>query len=181
MTDLLSRVRVALEDYRDVSETSALGGVVFEWDGAPLVGVIDGGLIVRAEGGGWAPVTGDVADWIRRSADVVIAEYVVRCHEELRSGGFPAADAMLGLVHHEPDRERLQRILLDHTRHPELRQLAVTCLGHVGRLDGTVLPEVMARLQELLGDPRLGGTAEDALNDIEIFQNRTSGPPEKNS
>jgi hypothetical protein len=51
----------------------------------------------------------------------------------------------------------------------------------VGRLDGTVLPEVMARLQELLGDPRLGSTAENALNDIEIFQNRTSGPPVKNS
>jgi hypothetical protein len=76
---------------------------------------------------------------------------------------------MLGLVHHDQDRERLQHLLLDHTRGPVpgLRQLAVTCLGHVGRLDRAVLPEVLVRLEELIDDPDLGGTAEDARGDIE--------------
>ncbi len=174
MTDLLSRVRAALEDYRYVSETSALGGVVFEWGGDPLVGVVDGDLVVRAGGGGWTTVTGDIAAWIERSSEVVIAECVARWHDELRAGGQPAAQAMLGLTHHEPDREQLQRMLLSRTQTtgPDLRRLAVTCLGHVGRLDGAVLPEVVSRLQELLDDPELGGTAEDALGDIESFTNR---------
>ncbi|KJK35220.1 hypothetical protein UK23_43025 [Lentzea aerocolonigenes] len=170
---LLDRVREALDGYRYVTETSALGGVVFEWDGDPLVGVVDDELVVRASGGGWQTVTGDVAEWIRRSADVVIAECVVRWHAELRAGEPVAASrAMLGLVHHEPDREQLQRLLLEHTRHPDLRHLAVTCLGHMGRLDGEVLPEVMSRLQELRDDPELGGRAEDALGDIESFSGR---------
>jgi hypothetical protein len=81
---------------------------------------------------------------------------------------------MPALVHHDPEREQLQRILLGHTRHPELRQLAVTCLGHVGRLDGEVLPEVVPRLQEFLDDPELGGIAEDALGDIEIYDLRSA-------
>ncbi|MGW6933213.1 hypothetical protein ACWGE0_24365 [Lentzea sp. NPDC054927] len=168
----LERVREALDGYRYVTETSALGGVVFEWGGDPLVGVVNDEVIVRAEGGGWAVVTGDLAESIERSSEVVVAECVVRWHEELPAGGIAASQAMLGLVHHEPDREQLQRLLLDHTRHPELRQLAVTCLGHVGRLDGEVLPEVVPRLRELLDDPELGGTAEDALGDIEDFSRR---------
>ncbi|MGW4213969.1 hypothetical protein ACWEIJ_38710 [Lentzea sp. NPDC004789] len=116
---LVESVRAALDGYRYVSETSALGGVVFEWDGDPLVGVVDDELVVRVPGGGWET------------------------------------------VHHEPDRGRLQRMLLDHTRHPVLRQLAVTCLGHVGRLEGEVLAEVVPRLQEL---------PEDALQDIESYR-----------
>lgn len=170
---LLDRVREALDGYRYVTETSALGGVVFEWGGDPLVGVVNDEVIVRVEGGGWSGVTGDLADWIARSSEVVVAECVVRWHEELPAGGIVASQAMLGLVHHEPDRVRLQRLLLDHTRPGhELRQLAVTCLGHVGRLDGAVLPEVVPRLRELLDDPQIGGTAEDALGDIDSFAGR---------
>ncbi len=37
----------------------------------------------------------------------------------------------------------------------DLRHLAVTCLGHVGRLDGQVLPEVVPHLAALLDDPEL--------------------------
>jgi hypothetical protein len=168
---LLDRVREALDGYRYVTETSALGGVVFEWDGDPLVGVVDDELVVRASGGGWQTVTGDIAEWIRRSADVVIAECVVRWHAELRAGDPVAASrAMLGLVHHEPDREQLQRLLLGLTGHPALGQLAITCLGHVGRLDGAVLPEVVPHLEGL------GAAAEDALGDIAHFSGRGQWP-----
>ncbi|MDX8146658.1 hypothetical protein SK854_31405 [Lentzea sp. BCCO 10_0061] len=167
---LVERVRAALEDWRDVREVPGLGGLVFEWDGDPLVGVVDDELVVRAEGGGWATVTGDIDEWLARSADVVIAECVVRWHGELRAGGLDANQAMLALVRHDPEREQLQRILLDVTRGADrdLAQLAVTCLGHVGRIDREVLPEVLARLEELIDDPVLGGTAEDARGDIEM-------------
>lgn len=166
---LLDRVRAALEGWGNVREAEMFGGLVFDWDGDPLVGVVDGELIVRAEGGGWETVTGDLDELIGNSARIVLAECVVRWHAQLSAGGFEASRALLALVHHDEEREQLQRLLLDLTRPGhELRQLAVTCLGHVGRLDGVVLPEVVPRLQELLADPEVGGTAEDALWDVEV-------------
>lgn len=165
---LIDRVRATLGEWSQIREVEMLGGLVFEWDGDPLVGVVDGELIVRAEGGGWATVTGEVEAWVDRAAGVVLAECVVRWHEQVRAGGRDAFQAMLDLVRHDPEREQLQRILLGKTRGADrdLAYLAVVCLGHVGRIDGEVLPEVVPRLRELLADPQLGGTAENALGDI---------------
>ncbi|MFD4639282.1 hypothetical protein ACFWN2_18330 [Lentzea sp. NPDC058436] len=168
----LDEVRAALDGWRDITETEALGGVVFEWDGDPLAGVVDGELVVRVEGGGWAAATGDLDESLGRSAGVVIEECVVRWRGELRAGGIPAFQAMLALVRHDPERAQLQRILLGVVdgADRQLAQLAVTCLGHVGRIDRVVLPEVVPRLRALLGDPQLGGRAEDALGDIGHFE-----------
>ncbi|MDX8055525.1 hypothetical protein SK571_39635 [Lentzea sp. BCCO 10_0798] len=165
---LVERVREALSGFGPMREVEMPGGVVFEWDGDALAGVENGVLRVRVEDG-WAAVPdhADLSDVTRRAADVVIAECVARWHEDLRALGPDAHRAMLALVHHDPEREQLQRILLGCTTKPELRELAVTCLGHMGRLDREVLPEVVARLEELLDDPELGGAAEDALDEIE--------------
>ncbi|MGW6449109.1 hypothetical protein [Lentzea sp. NPDC055074] len=167
----LDEVRAALEGWRGITEVEALGGVVFEWDGDAVAGVVDGELVVRVEGGGWATATGDLHEALGRSSDVVIDECVVRWHGELRAGGVPAYQAMLALVRHDPERESLQRVLLTVVdgSDRDLAHLAVTCLGHVGRIDREVLPEVVPRLRALLGDPQLGGRAEDALGDIEDF------------
>lgn len=171
---LLDRVRAHLAGNDQMREIEMYGGLVFEWDGDPFVGVVDDELIVRVPGGGWETATGDLAELIRLAGEVVIAECVVRWHAQLRDGGDDAFRAMLALVHHDPEREQLQRLLLDHVEHPRLGQLAVTCLGHVARLDGEVLPEVVPRLRDLLDDPRLGGSAENALEDIGIYEVRTA-------
>ncbi|MEU3643541.1 hypothetical protein AB0E59_09205 [Lentzea sp. NPDC034063] len=130
-------MREALTGFRDISEIETSGGVLFEWAGDALAGVMDGELVVRAEGGGWAPVTGDLDECLGRAAEVVIDECLVRWHSELRAGGLDAYQAMLALVRHDPEREQLQRILLGVTRGADrdLAQLAVTCLGHVGRTE----------------------------------------------
>jgi hypothetical protein len=89
-----------------------------------------------------------------------------------------ATRALLGLTFNEADRVWLQYHLLSCISPAvtaDASRLAVTCLGHVGRLDGAVVPEVMARLTELLDHPELGGTAEDALDDIAAFT--TDGTP----
>jgi hypothetical protein len=164
---LLDRVRAALEGYGPLREVEMFGGLVFDWDGDPFVGVVDDEVIVRVPRG-WAPATGDLEDSVESAAEVVLAECVVRWHAQVREGGSDAFRAMLNLVRHDPEREQLQRLLLDHTRRPALRELAVTCLGHVGRLDREVLPEVVTRLRELLDDPVLGDTAKYALWDVEV-------------
>lgn len=176
---LRDQVREALTGYGGMTETPAPGGVIFEWSGDPLIGVLDNEVVVRAEGGGWTPATGDLEGDLERASEVVIAECLVRWHEDLAKDRYTASNAMLALVKHEPDRTALQHVLLTLTHHPELRYLAVVCLGHVGRLDGEVLPEVMHRLKELENDPELSGTVENALGDIARFATNptTSGTP----
>ena len=162
---LVERVRAVLEGWRNVREVEMFGGLVFLWDGDPLIGVVNDELIVRVEGGGWSTVTGDVAEWVERSSKVVLAEAVVHWRGHLHTGGIDAMAAMMDLVHHDRDREGLQRILLDktHDSNRAFARLAVTCLGRIGRIDGELLPEVVPRLQELLDDPYVGSAAEEAL------------------
>jgi hypothetical protein len=86
-----------------------------------------------------------------------------------------ATAALLDLTYNEVDRAWLQRFLLECTavgRDPQVRRLAVTCLGHVARLDGRIDDAVRERLQQLMSDPDLGGTAEDALGDILDYVDR---------
>ncbi|ANZ38832.1 hypothetical protein BBK82_24965 [Lentzea guizhouensis] len=168
----LDRLRAALDGYGPLREVTEPGGLGFEWDGDLLARVVGDEVLVRSVAG-WTVATGDLRAAVNGAARVVLDECVARWHEQLASAD-PAGStrAMLALTHHEPDRAALQRLLLDHVRHPDrnLRQLAVTCLGHVGRLDRQVLPEVVERLNALLDDPELGGTADDALGDIESFR-----------
>ncbi|MCP3805473.1 hypothetical protein NLX83_40030 [Allokutzneria sp. A3M-2-11 16] len=80
--------------------------------------------------------------------------------------------ALLAVTYDDPDRSRIEALLLgflssevDH----QVKALAVTCLGHVGRIHRAVSSDAIRRLEEFLDDPELGGTAEDALDDIRAF------------
>lgn len=83
-----------------------------------------------------------------------------------------ATRALLALTYDDPDRRAVELILLRQLS-PEVddqvRALAVTCMGHIGRIHQAVSPDVVHRLEGLLGDPILGGRAEDALDDIRSF------------
>ncbi|MFJ1760392.1 hypothetical protein ACIOD2_08755 [Amycolatopsis sp. NPDC088138] len=83
-----------------------------------------------------------------------------------------ATDALLALTYNEPDRRWLQGFLLECLE-PEVegqvRALAVTCVGHVARLDHEVGPALLGRLRELEEDPVLAGIVEDAFSDIQSF------------
>ncbi|MFG2883523.1 hypothetical protein ACGFYV_14680 [Streptomyces sp. NPDC048297] len=92
---------------------------------------------------------------------------------DLASGDLPRATrALLYLTYEDPDRHWLEGLLLDQLREdndPQLRSLAVTCMGHIGRMRGIISNRIVACLETLLGDPVLGGVAEDALGDIRFF------------
>jgi hypothetical protein len=93
-----------------------------------------------------------------------------------------ATDAMLGLTYHEEDQQWHEAFLvscLAPERDPQIRALAVTCLGHVGRMFGSISsPLTLPELTALLDDPGLGGRAEDALADIGHFAADPRAEPE---
>jgi len=92
---------------------------------------------------------------------------------DLASGDMGRATrALLYLTYEEPDRDWLEGLLLSQWREEtdsQLRSLAVTCMGHVGRIRGIIGGRTVDCLEDLLGDPVVGGIAEDALRDIRAF------------
>jgi hypothetical protein len=92
---------------------------------------------------------------------------------DLASGDLPrATQALLSLTYDDQDRVWIEDLLLkqlDKGNDPQLRALAVTCMGHLGRMRGVVSKAIAVRLEELLDDPDVGGIAEDALGDVKHF------------
>lgn len=87
--------------------------------------------------------------------------------------------ALLALTYDDPDRRGIEAVLFDYLSpdaDPQLRALAVTCMGHLGRIHHAVSADVVRRLEELLDDPELGGRAEDALDDIAAFASDSMNP-----
>lgn len=82
-------------------------------------------------------------------------------------------DSLLSLTYHEMDRVWLENTLLDlvdNGSDPQIRALAVVCLGHVARMHRAITKEtVLPKLHELERDPYLRSRAVNALDDIEIF------------
>ena len=77
---------------------------------------------------------------------------------------------LVDVAFHDPDWRWVQDKCLDLVRHnsPGVRQIAVTCLGHVARIHGTLdLAKVLPLLEELSRDPEV--VTEDSLSDIRIF------------
>lgn len=90
----------------------------------------------------------------------------------LKGSVVDATDALLDLTYNESDRTWLQGLLLqclDVGRHPQVRALAVTCVGHVARIDHEIESYLIEKLFELKADPNLTGIVEDALSDIASF------------
>ena len=64
-----------------------------------------------------------------------------------------------------------QCLQLSRHNEPCVRSLAATCIGHLARIHKDIfdVSAVLPTLNELLNDPEVVGSAEDALDDIEIF------------
>ncbi len=106
-------------------------------------------------------------------------------YEELEPISQPAAEAafasgdgptigraLLRLALHGPDWRFAEQHAVRHLTHRDVwvRRNAATALGHVARLSGDLdVASVVPALKALLSDPEVGGFAEDALGDIEVF------------
>jgi len=80
------------------------------------------------------------------------------------------ASTLVDIAFHERDWRWVQDKCLYFARHPEpnVRQVAVTCLGHIARIHRTLdLAVVLPVLDELSSDEAV--TIEDAIDDIRMF------------
>lgn len=84
--------------------------------------------------------------------------------------------ALLYMTFNIQDAGWLQKTCLEFISTNEnnsMRGLAITCLGHVARIHGTINEQTtIPFLKRLLNDTSLAGRAQDALNDIDIFMFR---------
>src|SRR5882724_6172059 len=80
------------------------------------------------------------------------------------------ASTLVDVTFHDPDWRWVQNVCLGfaHAEAPAVRQVAVTCLGHIARIHRKLdLETVLPVLKELAEDPAV--TTEDALDDIRMF------------
>ena len=80
--------------------------------------------------------------------------------------------ALLGTAYHEADWEWVESRCLQFLESPvpELRNTAITCLGHLARIHRKLnKAKVMQALSRYRDNPDYGGRVEDALDDIEMF------------
>jgi hypothetical protein len=84
---------------------------------------------------------------------------------------------LVQLALHDPERAWLEGLLVRFMSHDDswIRGVAALCVGHVARLHRSVDRAVVGpALERLLRDPETAGRAEDALDDIEAYVDRTT-------
>jgi hypothetical protein len=84
------------------------------------------------------------------------------------------AFALVNVAFHDPDWRWVQDTCLNFTQSHDagVRQIAVTCLGHVARIHRNLdLDKTAPVLHKLMHDPELyvRGSTEDAIDDIQRF------------
>ncbi len=81
-------------------------------------------------------------------------------------------DALVRIAFHDPDWRWAQAQCLRFiaSSNNEIKGLAATCLGHLARIHRQLdIADVKAVLLKMTKDPIVGGRAEDALSDIQMY------------
>ena len=81
-------------------------------------------------------------------------------------------DALLSAAYYDLDWKWVQEQCLTFLAHRDCstRRLSAICLGHIARIHKQLdLEVVLARLAELKNDPEIGGSVQDALDDIRFY------------
>src|SRR5438067_13879828 len=82
------------------------------------------------------------------------------------------SNALVRISIHDSDWRWVQGkcLFFVNSEDPEVRGVAVTCIGHLARIHRDLeLKAVVPLLKRLQNDPEIGGRIEDTLDDIESF------------
>lgn len=85
-------------------------------------------------------------------------------------------ETLVRVAFFETDFDWVQGQCLHFCKHknPDIRGLAVTCIGHLARIHGTLnMDLVQPVLDGLLNDAEIAGNVQDTLDDIEMFIGRS--------
>ena len=97
----------------------------------------------------------------------------INIEDKLMGDKSSAIDALMYACFYIDDADWIQKQCLDILNRDvdkEVKNLAITCLGHVARIHTKINKEkVLPVLRKLLSDPEFSGAAGDALDDIDIF------------
>ena len=80
--------------------------------------------------------------------------------------------ALIRVTYYDPDYRWVQDQCINffNNDNPDIKRLAIICIGHLARIHNKIdLELVLPLLQNLKKDKNLEGVSEDALSDIEIF------------
>ena len=81
-------------------------------------------------------------------------------------------EALIQLAFYDPDLEWVQKQCLHYLddQRGDVRSTALLCIGHLARIHGRLdIDKVLPIVYKLTKDPEIGGRAEDALDDIQVF------------
>lgn len=117
---------------------------------------------------------------VAKSSDDTKKSYVIPAtvsHEEAEKAlilGCPKeiCETLVSLALNDADWKWVQQKCIDYSSHidPEVRGVAVTCLGHVARIHHELdVKVVVPVIQGLMQDPEVAGRAEDAWDDLLMY------------
>jgi hypothetical protein len=81
-------------------------------------------------------------------------------------------DALVSMAFYDEDWKWSQDQCLGFLNHPDanVRGVSTTCLGHIARIHHQLDQEqVISALKKCLKDKKVAGSAQDALDDIQMF------------
>ena len=80
--------------------------------------------------------------------------------------------AIIAAALHDRDQPYVESLIVRFLQHndPDVRRAAALAAGHVARIHRALsVDRLVPLLERLLSDPQVGGTAQDALDDIRMF------------
>lgn len=81
-------------------------------------------------------------------------------------------DALIRVTYYDDDYNWVQKKCVGYLKSNDIdvKRLAIICLGHLARIHNKLdKKQIIPLLKALKSDKELGGIAEDALDDIEMF------------
>jgi hypothetical protein len=115
----------------------------------------------------------EIAKWCCRIDEDGIQHESEEIEKKLRSKDSTIViNTLLEITFHNQNWEWVQDLCIEllENKNPDIKGLAVTCIGHIARIHGTIDKEkVLKAFESRKNDHTINGRIEDAIDDINMF------------